>query len=320
MGWSDEDSEEDDDVVVTAAEEESQEVKDKPDDHSDEEAETEEVDLSSLAPSAVDVDEAAQEDHTFKMMIWADPGEGKTHFAYTMPEPVCIIDTENKASDIAHKFTDKDVQIWTPENFDEAVDYRDEALSFLSEYEAQTGKVGTLVIDSMAVMWEWSQHKYISEWYPNTAPDKVNLDLQDWPKIKDYHNKTFRKPMESCDYNVCWTSTRKDDVGAAIENEMDETPDKPGGETNNAYKVNSIIRLHLNNNGVPVGDLQKSGLCRFKYLGLRRPTFQKHKEIIEEVERLEADGVESAHDLADRFSLDYNISFTEANTMRFIED
>jgi hypothetical protein len=237
-----------------------------------------------------------------------------------MPGPVCIIDTENKADDIAHKFSDKEFFIWQPSDFDEAVEMRDEALSLLSEYESQTGERGTLVVDSMAVMWEWSQHKYIDEWYPNTAPDKVNLDLQDWPKIKDYHNKTFRKPIEECDFNVCWTATRKDDVGAAIESDGDVTPDKPGGETNNAYKVNSIVRLYLNQNGVPVGDLQKSGLVRFKYLGLRRPTFDKHTEIVNRIEEIEASGADTVQEVADAFDLDYDIQFTEANTMRFIQN
>lgn len=312
MGWTEDDEVEEVEEEVPAEDIETETESDLMDGGT--------VHLSDLAPSATSVSEAAEQAHTYKIMAWSDPGEGKTHFGYTMPEPVCIIDTENKAADIAHKFSDKEVQIWTPKNFDEAVQHRDEALNLLSEYEAQTGKTGTLMVDSMAVMWEWSQHKYIGEWYPNTPPDKVNLDLQDWPKIKDYHNKKFRKPMEECDFHVYWTSTRKDDVNAAIENDMDTTPDKPGGETNNAYKVNSILRLRLNENGVPVGDLQKSGLVRFKYIGLRRPTFQKHREIVEELEEIEANGAKTVKEAAKEFSLNYDIDLTEANTMRFIQN
>lgn len=304
MGWTDE----------TEMDEEEQEETQEDDDSM-----SGDVDLDELAPNAMDVEEAAEKEHQSKIMVWADKGQGKTHFSYTMPEPVCIIDTENKADDIAHKFDDKTVHIWQPNDFDEAVQHRDEALNFLSEYQAQTGERGTIVVDSMAVMWEWSQYKYIDDWYPDTPPDKVNLDLQDWPKIKDYHNKQFRKPFEECDFHVCWTSTRKDDVGAAIENEMDETPDKPGGETNNGYKVNSIIRLYLNNDGIPVGDLQKSGLTRFKYLGLTRPTFQKHREIIERIEEIEADGAETVAQVTDAFDLDYDVRFTEADTMRYLQ-
>lgn len=309
MGWADESE-----IDESETKEEKKSV-----DTDGESENSQDIDLSQLAPSAMDVDEAASKEHTWKVMTWSDEGQGKTHFGYTMPEPVCFIDTENKADDIAHKFSDKVVQIWQPNDFDEAVQYRDEALSFLSEYQSQTGQKGTLVVDSMAVMWEWSQHKYIDEWYDNASPDDVNIGLEEWPKVKDYHNKTFRKPIEQCDFHIYWTSTRKDDVGAAIENELDETPDKPGGESQNPYKVNSIIRLYLNSQGVPVGDLQKSGLIRFKYMGLRRPTFQKHKEIVEHVEDIEADGAETIQEVENNFNLDYDVSFTEANTMRFIQ-
>jgi hypothetical protein len=64
--------------------------------------------------------------------------------------------------------------------------------------------------------------------------------------------------------------------------------------------------------------LQKSGILRFKYLGLRRPTFEKHKEIVNHVEQIEADGAETAQEVVDEYELDYEVSFTEANTMRFI--
>jgi len=318
MAWGDESDIEEDEEDEEKAEQMKESVEQEKEMEESHES-NEGVELGSLAPSAMDVSEASEKDHQWKILAWADEGQGKTHYGYTMPEPVCILDTENKADDIAHKFEDKEVFIWQPSDFDEAVDHRDEALGLLSEYKSQSGQTGTLVVDSMAVMWEWSQYKYIDEWYPNTAPDKVNLDLQDWPKIKDYHNKTFRKPMEECDFHVYWTSTRKDDVGAAIENDTDETPDKPGGETNNAYKVNSIVRLYLNQNGVPVGDLQKSGLVRFKYLGLRRPTFQKHREIVERIEEIEVNGAESVREVEKQFDLDYDVSFTEANTMRYIQ-
>jgi len=298
MGWNDDTSDEDE--------------------SGSEESEESNVDLSQLAPSAMDVSDAAEKDHVWKIMWWGNEGVGKSHACYTMPEPVCFIDTESKADDIAHKFSDKEVHIWQPSDFDEATTYRDEALSFLSEYEAQTGQKGTLVVDTMADMWDWSKNQYINKYYNNTDPEDVNLSLEDWAPIKKIHNESFRRDIESCGFHVSWTATRKDDVGSAVENDLDETPDKPGGETNNPYKVNSIIRLELGNDGVPVGNLQKSGILRFKYLGLRRPTFEKHKEIVNHVEQIEADGAETAQEVVDEYELDYEVSFTEANTMRFI--
>jgi hypothetical protein len=279
------------------------------------------VDPSSLAPNAMNIEEAVQKERQHTIMAWSNEGQGKTHFGYTMPEPVCFIDTENKADDIADKFSDKEVYIWQPKDFDEACQHRDEALNFLSEYMSKTGERGTIVIDSMAVMWEWSQYKFIEEWYPNTPPEDVNIELQDWPKIKEYHNKHFRKPLESCDFHVYWTSTRKDDVGAVINNDdIQQAPDKPGGEGDNVYKVNSIIRLYLDQNGVPAGDLQKSGFTRFKYIGLERPTFPKHVEILNEIQEAEKNGADTASEIEESFSLDYDIKFTEANTLRFLED
>ena len=314
MGWSDDTPEEDE-----SDDEEEKEVETQ-DEQEDMTTESESTDLSSLVPNAMDVNEASERESQHKIMCWSDEGQGKTHFGYTMPEPVCIIDTENKADDIAHKFRDKEVHIWQPSDFDEACQHRDEALNFLSEYMSRTGKRGTIMIDSMAVMWEWSQYKFIEEWYPNTPPEEVNIELQNWPKIKDYHNNHFRKPLENCDFHLYWTSTRKDDVSEVINNDnITEAPDKPGGEKENKYKVNSIIRLYLNSNGIPVGDLQKSGMTRFKYMGLERPTYDKHIDLLEEIQRIESNGAENVGDVNDMYSLDYDVKFTEANTMRYLE-
>jgi hypothetical protein len=280
----------------------------------------EDVDLSDLAPGAVSVDEAAEADHTWKVLWWGNESTGKSHACYTFPEPVCFIDTEHKADDIAHKFSNKTVQIWQPENFDEAVQARDEAFSYLSEYEAQTGQQGTIVVDSMADMWKWAQYKYIGKYYSNTDPEDVTLSLEDWGPIKQIHNEGFRQEFERCDYHVSWTAPRKDDLSTKIEEEMESTPDKPGGESDNVYKVNSIIRLQMNNDGIPIGDLQKSGVLQFKYLGLKRPTFPKHKKLVEHLMEIEENGAETVEDVEQAYSLDYDLyGFTEANTMRFIQ-
>lgn len=307
MGWTNDD---DIDETEQTQEDEKETMTEQNDD----------VDISSLAPSAMDVNEAAEQEHTFTIMWWGNESVGKSHACYTFPQPVCIIDTEHKADDIAHKFSDKEVFLWQPNDFDEAVEARDEALNLLSEWEAKTGEKGTLVVDSMADMWDWSQYKYIDKYYNNTDPEDVNLSLEDWGPIKKIHNEKFRQAIDMCDYHVSWTATRKDDVGTAVEENLDETPDKPGGETNNAYKANSIVRLYMNSNGIPVGDLQKSGILRFKYLGLERPTFPKHKEIVEHVQEIEQNGADTVDEVEAQYNLEYDLyGFTEANTMRFIE-
>jgi len=130
MGWSDDSSSDNGD---------SGENETRAEDENEQEPETEDMtednstDLSSLAPNAMDVNEASERESQHKIMCWSDEGQGKTHFGYTMPDPICFIDTENKADDIAHKFQDKEVYIWQPSDFDEACQHRDEALNFLSE-------------------------------------------------------------------------------------------------------------------------------------------------------------------------------------------
>lgn len=277
------------------------------------------IDLDRIAPNAVDVQQAAERDYTWKIMVWGGEGMGKTHFAYTMPEPIMMIDTENKAEDIASKFSDKTVKIWQPKSFTEACEATDQALDVLEQWQAETGERGTLVIDSMSVMWEWSQYKYIDDYYPNTAPEDANMDLQDWGKIKDYHNEMFRKPIEECDFHVCWTEMQKDDVGAKIQEGLEKTPVKPAGETNNKYKVNDIIQLELDEEGVPTGFQRKSGRNRFKYLGLTRPTFDKHREISEQIEQVESEGASSSLELRSDIDVPYELDFTESNTMEIHE-
>lgn len=310
MGWTD-----DDEIEETSEENEEESMTIETAD----EAEND-VDLDSLVPNAVSVEEAAENEHQWKVLWWGNESTGKSHASYTFPEPVCFIDTEHKADDIAHKFSDKTVQIWQPNDFDEAVEARDQALTYLSEYEAQTGERGTIVVDSMSDMWQWAQYKYIDKYYKNTDPEDVTLSLEDWGPIKQIHNEGFRQSFERCDYHVSWTATRKDDLSRKLEEDMDRTPDKPGGENDNIYKVNSIIRLIINENGIPIGDLQKSGVLRFKYLGLERPTFQKHKEIVEHVREIEQNGASTREEVENQYSLQYNLDgFTEANTMRYMD-
>lgn len=314
MGWTDDDDIEQEEQQSEEVEEIEQENETMTEDNNGD------VDLSNLAPGAVDVQEAAEQEHQWKVMWWGDEGVGKSHACYTFPEPICYIDTEHKADDIAHKFSDKVVQIWQPNDFDEAVDARDEALAYLSEYEAQTGDRGAIVVDSMSDMWQWAQHKYIDKYKKNVDPEDVQLSLEDWGPIKKIHNDGFRQPFERCEYHVAWTATRKDDLGKKIEESMDSTPDKPGGEGDNVYKVNSIVRLRTDERGIPFGDLQKSGILRFKYLGLTRPTFQKHKEVVEHISEIEQNGAETVEEVEEAYSLEYDLDgFTEANTMGFVQ-
>lgn len=291
----------------------------------DPEAETEvttdmtesQIDVSSIAPNAMSSEEAKENEHLWRVMVWGPPGVGKTHFAYTMPGPVCIIDTEGKADDIAHKF-DKDFFVWKPQGYDEARESLAEALDVLEEYQSRVGETGTLVVDSMSIMWNWSQEKYSQEYYGQSADD-TEFDSgfgggqSDWQKIKRYHNEKFRRPMIESDFHLCWTAMSKKDYGAMLRESLDDTPDKPDGEKNNIYKVDHIVHIRQNDTGVPVAELEKSGLIKYRFEGLEYPTHGKIDEIVDDID--EAERSDTPVDVEE--VTDYDVSVVKGNP-RFV--
>lgn len=304
-------------------EETEQATLDEVEDGSEDQGMTEEaevqIDVSDIAPGAMDPDEAKSTEKVWRVMVWGPPGVGKTHFSYTMPGPVCIIDTEGKADDIAHKF-DKDFFVWKPQDYDEAKEALHESLDVLDKYREQTGQLGTIVVDSMSIMWNWSQEKYSQKYYDQSADqarDKFDSAFgggqSDWQEIKRYHNKDFRRVMIESPYNVCWTAMSKKDYGAMLEESLDETPDKPDGEKNNIYKVDHIVHVREGPTGIPVAELEKSGLVKHRFEGLEYPSFDKLEEIVYAIDDAENSPEEVD---ADEVS-DYDISIVKGNP-RFI--
>lgn len=268
------------------------------DDPDDESAETTAID--DLAPDAMSLDEAAESEFTWRILIWAEPGMGKTHFAYSMPEPVCYIDTEGKADAIAHKF-DKRVWLWDPSSFDEAMAALDQALDTLAHvYDGGEGKKGTLVVDSMSVMWRFAQEKHVDKYYQGKSVDEVNLSTgfgsgqSDWQHIKRYHNQQFRKRMLDSPFHLCWTAMSEEDYSRKMEEDLDVTPSKPAGEKENDFKATDVIRIQELPDGTPAGFVEKAALTKHRYGGLRWPTFDKHQELIRDIEDAELAGVPAA--------------------------
>jgi hypothetical protein len=229
---------------------------------------------------------------------------GKTHFSYTMPGPVCLIDTEGKCNDIAHKF-DKEVYIWQPNGYDGAVEALEEAFEVLKAYKQQADVLGTIVVDSMSIMWDWSQQKYVEFAYP-TKDDASEVKFSsnmgkggesDWKQIKRYHNTKFRQRIIDSPFHFAWTQMRGDDYAAVMEGEDSTPPDKPVGEKNNPYKANYILRIDEGPDGAPAGNLQKSALTKHNYVGLKYPTFDKHKALLDAIDAVETGS--SDDDIAD---------------------
>jgi len=270
--------------------------------------------------SGMTLKEAQDKENIWRIMVWSNPGMGKTHFAYTMPQPICFIDTEGKADNIASKFDMEEhmFRLWQPEDYSEAVDALHEAIAYLDYWQSEEDKRGTIVVDSMSIMWGWAQQHYVDEWYHGKAPEKFQSGFgsgaSDWKRIKDYHNKKFREVMLNTNYNLLWTAMREDDYDAIVFQNKPNA-DKPAGEKENVYKVNDIIKIEESEGGRPIGILQKSALTRFKYYNLEFPTFEKHKKIVETVAEGESNGADMS-----KFELPYDVSVAEGTPTKFEEE
>ena len=283
-------SEGDEDVEEAEAEPEPEEPQEEEEDDGG-------VTVKSIAPGALTVTEAAEKDRRWTTLVWGEPGMGKSHLGMSAQSPVCVIDTEGKADELAHKFTDSqydDPFIWQPSDFDEAKTALEEAISLLDAFREEEGVVGTIVVDSMSVMWGWSQQKYVEKFYPH-ADDVSEVELStgfgsgksDWKQIKNYHNVQFRQRMIDSPYHLVWTAMAEDDYDAQL-NEGNRNAEKPAGEKENVYKVDEVLRLSEGSDGAPVGTLQKSGKVKHRYTGLRYPTWEKHTTLIEAIDKAEA--------------------------------
>lgn len=282
-----------------ATEEETEEEADpEPEEPTTDGGNTTSVRVKDIAPDALTSSEAAERERRWTTMVWAEPGMGKSHFSMSGQSPVCVIDTEGKADELAHKFSNEgpydDPFIFQPSDFDGAKEALHQALSLLDAFREEEGVIGTLAVDSMSVMWGWSQQKYVDKFYPHAEdPSEVELKTgfgsgkSDWKQIKNYHNVQFRQPMIDSPYHLVWTAMSEDDYDAQI-NEGNRDAEKPAGEKENVYKVDEVIRLKEGNDGAPIGELQKSGKVKHRYTGLRYPTFDKHRKLIEAIDEAEA--------------------------------
>lgn len=258
-----------------------------------EEPDAESIEAIMDSVGGMSAQEAAEKEDDWTVLVWGKEGKGKTHFAFTAQDPIFYIDTENKAEKVAEKFQDKRIQILQPGNYDEARDAVERSLAALEKIWEQEGVLGTLVVDSMSIMWEWSQQKYVDKYYPNKDVSEVDFETafgggqSDWKKIKDYHNAKFRDKIVNSPFNFVWTAMAKEDYEATLEENLNWTPQKPDGEKNNTYKASEVIYLREDDAGRTIGELQKSDRVKHKYVGLEEPTLEKHKQVVEAIKEAE---------------------------------
>lgn len=252
--------------------------------------------LSQSAPDAVTLAEAAQMDPRWTLLVWGDEGTGKSHFAHTAPQPICYLDTEGKAANLAEKFNDKEVVYFDATDYDAARTALVQSLDLLGDVKAAHGRVGTIVVDSMSKLWEFAQQKHVDEHYvTKESPADVTFKsgLQggdDWKKIKKYHNARFRDVLAECRFHVVMTAMAEEDYNAVMEG-ADGKPMKPQGEKNNKYAVENIVRLRAAESGETVGDLLKTDRTRLRFRGLEWPEFDDVVDYIDRISTAElADG------------------------------
>lgn len=273
--------------------------------------------ITDIAPSAQSKDEAENEDKLWRFLIYGNPGTCKTHFSLSMPGPVMLIDTEGKGNEILDKF-DKEIVYWAPNNYDEASQALAEALDTLNAIKRgevdgfEQGTVGTIVIDSMAEMWEWAQQKYVSMAYPGKSVDDVEFQsaLQsgrdsDWAAIKRLHNDEFRAKMVESDFHFCWTAKSSEDFGAVLSGDADEPPKKPSGEKNNVYKCSELLHVFEGDEGRPMGNLKKTSLTKLKFGRMPWPDFGKVSNAVQTMYQAEtADEEVHLDELEDELGVD----------------
>lgn len=275
----------------------------------------ESADVPSGAMSFSDI----RPDVQWKVMPWGLPGTGKTHFAMTMPEPIAFIDTESKADTVAQKFTDADAALFQVADYDEAVEAMETALAWLDERRENEGVRGTVVVDSMTDMWEWSQTKYVEKFLPMENAEEIDaMDLMErgspqmWQRIKRFHNMNFRNRITGSGFHVCFTAREKDDINSAMQAELKVTPKAPKGEAENEHYVEYVVHMRKERGGI-VGYLEKSGLTRYKFEGLAWPTFPKVREIVEDIHEAETSPGKTPLDQI----TDYDVTITDSVASRF---
>lgn len=251
------------------------------------------VDVTDIAPDAQTKEESDEEEHIWRVLGYGNPGTGKTHFGFSMPGPVFCIDTEGKAGAITQKF-DKEIYIFSCDNYDDLVDALSQALDALEKYQQEEGVRGTIMVDTISDVWDMAQQKYMEMAYPGKDPNEVNFQsaLQaggesDWQSIKRLHNERFREQMIRSDFHVYWTAKSEEDYGAILSGEG-KAPRKPQGEKNNIYKATEILHFFEGEEGRPTANLKKSALTKWKFGKFEYPTFPQVQQIIESIVEAES--------------------------------
>lgn len=181
----------------------------------------------------------------FRILIWGQRNTAKTHFLLTCPEPICVIDTEDRAKLIMPKFRTckdcgkqwvasdkhpksttnkicgikecphcgstniriKDIRKIRVINSQQARDAAKVFIEVLDKHYKETGTVGTIGVDNISKIWDWVQNEYGAGKGLNVT-DRLS-PRDDYKHINPQHNENFRDIILQCIYNVVLIATAK---------------------------------------------------------------------------------------------------------------
>ena len=135
----------------------------------------------------------ANEKRGLKIGLYGDFATGKTHFCLTAPEPIFILDTEMGSAPLAYNFPGKDIRVLDVAEKDGTASYQKivEAVEFISKEE----KVGTIVLDSITDLWEFSQ-EYAKVNIFKIKPEDRLKQQWDWGQINKIYMKVLMKLLK----------------------------------------------------------------------------------------------------------------------------
>ena len=148
---------------------------------------------SEAKPSVVDdfftpIEDCEVSD-ALKVAVYGDPGSGKSHFAASFPEPIFVIDTENRFARLGKKFPGKDIRVMHCYSEDDEGLFDPVATLHNAEIavsrarkaaKAGDGAVGTIVIDSASDIWVMAQEYMKTEHLNRDRFALVNREGWNW--------------------------------------------------------------------------------------------------------------------------------------------
>lgn len=239
----------------------------------------------------------------FVTLIYGDTGTGKTMLSQMFPEPIYIVDTENRAINTRLAlFPNKEIHIEEPLELKKEItktmdDIFDEVASidnlsrFLSGYvsDVKSGKIkgGTLVIDSVSDVWEWcSSWGYDKLQYMTTSkgeqmsnPDLMKIqDQRMWKVATNKHKSIILVLRSLVNMGIYIVFTAKEKSVPEYATNKPQGKEKIRSQKDVPFATDVIINLKRES-GKHVAYIEKLGVQKPPSTPLYEITFEKIIEL-----------------------------------------